>query len=181
MLLPLGVLSVGALLAGWAFHDRFLGPEAAPAFWNGSAVVRTGLIEAMEHVPAWVVYAPGVMFFLGFGAAWWAYMRDRDLPARFVASNRGLYAFLTHKWYFDELYNAIFVRPAFAIGRLFWKRGDAGFIDRFGPDGVSALVAGSSVVAKRFQSGRLTGYALVMLVGLAAGATWVLFPLMAGR
>jgi len=181
MLLPLGVLSVGALLAGWAFHDRFLGLEGAPAFWNGSAVVRTGLIEAMERVPEWVVWTPAAMFFIGLGVAWWAYMRSTDLPAKFVASNRGLYAFLTHKWYFDELYDAVFVRPAFAIGRFFWMRGDAGLIDRFGPDGVAALVADGAAAAKRFQSGRLTAYALVMLIGLAAGATWVLGPLMAGR
>ena len=181
MLLPLAALSVGALLAGWAFHDRFLGPDAAPAFWNGSAVVRSGLIEAMEHVPTWVVWAPGVMFFLGLFAAWYAYMKATDLPAKFVASNRGLYTFLTHKWYFDELYDALFVRPAFAIGRLFWKRGDVGLIDRFGPDGVAAVVADGSVLARRFQSGKLTGYALVMLIGLAAGATWVLAPLMGGR
>jgi NADH-quinone oxidoreductase subunit L len=181
MLLPLAVLSVGALLAGWAFHDRFLGLEGAPAFWNGSAVVRTHLIEAMESVPAWVVWTPSVAFFVGLGIAYWAYMRDRDLPARFVASNRGLYAFLTHKWYFDELYNLVFVRPAFALGRLFWKRGDAGFIDRFGPDGVSALVADGAGLAKRLQSGAIYAYALVMLIGLAAGATWVLFPLMGGQ
>ena len=181
MLLPLAVLSVGALLAGWAFHDRFLGPEGAVAFWNGSAVVRPALAEAMERIPVWVAWTPAAAFFLGLGLAWLAYVRDRDLPARFVASNRGLYAFLTHKWYFDELYDTVFVRPAFAIGRLFWKRGDAGLIDRFGPDGVSAVVASGAGLAKRFQSGLVYSYALVMLIGLAAGATWVLAPLMAGR
>ena len=181
MLLPLVVLSVGALFAGWAFHDVFLGPERAAEFWHGSAVVRGGLAEAMEHVPEWVVWTPGVVMLVGFVGAYIAYMRSTDLPAKFVASNRGLYAFLTHKWYFDELYNAIFVRPAFAIGRFFWKRGDAGLIDRFGPDGVSALVASGAGAAKRFQSGAIYAYALVMLIGLAAGATWVLAPLMGGR
>ncbi|QXQ04844.1 NADH-quinone oxidoreductase subunit L [Sphingosinicellaceae bacterium] len=181
MLLPLVVLSVGALFAGWAFHDVFLGPERAAEFWHGATVVRGGLAEAMEHVPEWVVWTPGAVMLIGFVGAWFAYMRATDLPAKFVASNRGLYAFLTHKWYFDELYNAIFVRPAFAIGRFFWKRGDAGLIDRFGPDGVSALVASGAGAAKRFQSGAIYAYALVMLIGLAAGATWVLAPLMGGQ
>ena len=181
MLLPLAALSLGALAAGFAFHDRFLGPGAAAAFWNGSAVVRPALAEAMERVPAWVTWSPGIAMLLGFALAWWAYMRSPEIPAKFVRDNRGLYAFLTHKWYFDALYDAIFVRPAFAIGRSFWKRGDVGLIDRFGPDGVAALIEGGSVVARRFQSGKLTGYALVMLIGLAAGATWVLAPLMGGR
>ena len=180
MLVPLGLLSVGALAAGWAFHDRFLGPEAAAAFWNGSAVVRHGLSEAMEAVPTWVVWAPGVMFFAGLLIAYQNYMRSPTAPANFVRHNKGLYAFLTHKWYFDELYDRMFVRPAFAIGRLFWQRGDVGIIDRFGPDGVAAAVAQGSVAAKRFQSGAVYAYALVMLIGLAAAATWVLRPAFAG-
>lgn len=177
MLLPLGVLSVGALLAGWAFHDQFIGAEAAPEFWHGSAVFREGLAHAMHEVPAWVVWTPGAVMLIGFLVAFWAYMRATGVPAKFVAANPGLYKFLTHKWYFDELYDLIFVRPSFALGRLFWKRGDAGFIDRFGPDGVSAVVASGAVAAKRLQSGAIYAYALVMLIGLAAGATWVLFPL----
>ena len=180
MLLPLGLLSVGALAAGWAFHDRFLGPEAAAEFWNGSAVFRHGLAEAMERVPTWVVWTPAVAFFAGLLIAYQNYLRSPSAPANFVRHNKGLYAFLTHKWYFDELYAAVFVRPAFAIGRLFWQRGDVGLVDRFGPDGVAALVASGSLVAKRFQSGAVYAYALVMLIGLAAAATWVLRPAFAG-
>ena len=180
MLVPLALLSVGALLAGWAFHDRFLGPEAAGAFWNGSAVFRHSLAEAMERVPLWVVWTPGVVMLLGFALAWRNYIAFPEAPARFVASNKSLYAFLTHKWYFDELYDRIFVRPAFAVGRLFWQRGDVGVIDRFGPDGVSAVVASGAVAAKRFQSGAVYAYALVMLVGLAAAATWALGAARAG-
>ncbi len=180
MLLPLGLLSVGALVAGWAFHDRFLGPDAAAQFWNGSAMFRHGLAEAMERVPTWVVWTPAVAFFAGLLIAYQNYMRSPSAPANFVRHNKGLYAFLTHKWYFDELYDLIFVRPAFAIGRLFWQRGDVGLVDRFGPDGVAALVASGSAAAKRFQSGAVYAYALVMLIGLAAAATWVLRPAFAG-
>ncbi|WP_419814668.1 NADH-quinone oxidoreductase subunit L [Glacieibacterium sp.] len=176
MMLPLAVLSVGALLAGWAFHTQLLGPETGGHFWNGSTVFRPALAEAMEHMPAWVVWTPGTVMLIGFLFAWNNYLRNPDAPSRFVARTPGLYAFLTHKWYFDELYDMIFVRPAMALGRFFWKRGDAGVIDRFGPDGVARLVDASSGVARRFQSGYVYSYALVMLIGLAAAATWVLRP-----
>ena len=176
MLLPLAVLSVGALLAGWAFHEQLLGAETAGAFWNGSTVFRHGLAEAMHHVPTWVVWTPAVVMLIGFVIAWNNYMRDTTAPARFVARIPGVYAFLTHKWYFDELYDLIFVRPAFALGRFFWKRGDQGTIDRFGPDGIAAAVVATTGVARRFQTGYVYSYALVMLIGLAAAATWVLRP-----
>ena len=172
MLLPLGVLSIGALFAGFVFHDAFLGPEAGAAFWRGSAIFHAGLATATEHLPAWVVWTPGVAFFLGLFLAAQLYLRDIGGPARFTATFRGLYAFLVHKWYFDELYDWLFVRGAFGFGRLFWRWGDQGLIDRFGPDGVAALVGDSAAVAKRFQSGYLYSYALVMLIGVAAAATW---------
>ena len=172
MLLPLGVLSIGALFAGFVFHGVFLSPEGGAAFWRGSATFHADLATATEHLPAWVVWTPGVAFFLGLGLAAQNYLRDVDAPARFTATFRGLYAFLVHKWYFDELYSFVFVRGAFFSGRLFWKRGDQGIIDRFGPDGVAAMVSDSAAVAKRFQSGYVYTYALMMLIGVAAAATW---------
>ena len=172
MLVPLAVLGIGALFAGFVFHSAFLGPDTASAFWRGSAVVHRDLAEATEHVPAWVVWTPAVAFFAGLGLAAQYYLRDRDAPARFVTAFGGLYAFLVHKWYFDELYKLVFVRGALWFGRLFWKVGDAGIIDRFGPDGVTRLIGGTAGVAKRFQSGYLYSYALVMLIGVAAAATW---------
>ena len=180
MLVPLMVLGAGALLAGYVFHPMFVGPEGA-AFWRGSVAFRTQLAEAAEHVPTWVVWAPSVVFFLGLLTAWYYYIRRPDAPAAVVAQTRGLYAFLTHKWYFDELYDLLFVRPAFAVGRLFWVRGDQGIIDRFGPDGISAAVAASSRAAKRFQTGYVYSYALVMLVGLAAAAAWFMPLGLAGK
>ncbi len=170
MLLPLGVLSVGALFAGFVFHGVFLGPDA-DTFWRGSAFVHRDLAEAMERVPAWVVWTPGVAFFLGLFLAAQNYLRDLEAPQRFTEGFRGLYTFLVHKWYFDELYGLLFVRGAFAFGRLFWAT-DRNVIDRFGPDGVTAVVGESAVLAKRFQSGYLYTYALMMLVGVAAAATW---------
>jgi NADH-quinone oxidoreductase subunit L len=101
-------------------------------------------------------------------------MLRRDWPARFTKTFPGLYAFLLNKWYFDELYDRLFVRPAFALGRLFWHQGDQGTIDRFGPNGAAAVVALTSRVSHRLQSGYVYTYALVMLLGLAAAATWAM-------
>ena len=171
MLLPLGVLSVGALFAGFAFHGVFLGPDTAPAFWRGSAVVHSDLAKATEHLPPWVVWAPAVAFFLGLGLAAQNYLRDVGAPKRFADTFHGLYAFLVHKWYFDELYGLVVIRGAVVFGQLFWAT-DRNVVDRFGPDGVTRVVSESAVLAKRFQSGYLYTYALMMLVGVAAAATW---------
>ncbi len=175
MLIPLLLLGTGALLAGWVWHEDFVGVEAGAQFWRGSIAFREHLAHAMHEVPLWVVWAPAVAFFAGLLGAWYAYLRAPALPAKLAAALPTLYAFLTHKWYFDELYDAIFVRPAFAIGRWFWVRGDQQTIDRFGPDGAAAAVAGGARLAGRFQSGFVTSYALVMLIGLAAAAAWF-FP-----
>ncbi|WP_299327423.1 NADH-quinone oxidoreductase subunit L [Parasphingopyxis sp.] len=174
MLVPLGVLSLGAVFAGYLFYYPFGYAEEGEIFWAGSIALDTHLLHAIHEVPTWVKYAPGAVMLTGLAIAWLAYIKYTDWPAKFVDQFRVLHAFLYNKWYIDELYNAIFVKPAFAIGRFFWKRGDKGFIDRFGPDGVSALVASGTGVAKRFQSGYLYTYALVMLIGLVAAATWAI-------
>jgi NADH-quinone oxidoreductase subunit L len=168
------VLSIGALLAGIVFHGAFVGAATGEGFWRGSLVFDEHLMHAMHEVPGWVTQTPAVAMILGFLIAWWAYIRDPSLPGRVAASARGIYAFLLHKWYFDELYDLVFVRPAFALGRLLWKRGDEGTIDRFGPDGVAAVIAGTGAAARRLQSGYVYTYALVMLLGLAAAATWAM-------
>ncbi len=183
MLVPLFLLGAGALVAGWVWHLHFVGPEAGTEFWRGSIAFRAELAEAMEHVPAAIVWAPAVTFFLGLVGAWYAYLKAPELPGKVAGAVPALYRFLTHKWYFDELYDAIFVRPAFAIGRLLWVRGDQQTIDRFGPDGAAAAIAGGARVAKRFQSGYVYSYALVMLIGLAAAAAWFVVgaPMVGGR
>jgi NADH-quinone oxidoreductase subunit L len=174
MLVPLFVLGAGALGAGWLWHEHFVGAEQGAAFWRGSIAFREHLMHAMHEVPAWVIWTPSVAFFTGLAAAWFAYLKSPDLPGKVAGAVPALYRFLTHKWYFDELYDAIFVKPAFAIGRLLWVRGDQRIIDRFGPDGVAAAVAGGARAAGRFQSGFVYSYALVMLIGLAAAAAWFL-------
>ncbi|MBC7985065.1 MAG: NADH-quinone oxidoreductase subunit L [Sphingomonadaceae bacterium] len=174
ILVPLVVLAGGAILAGFLFHGAFLEAEEGAHFWAGSIAFDTHLMHAMHEVPLWVKLSATAAMLLGLATAFLAYIRYKDWPARFTQTFRGLYAFLLNKWYFDELFHILFVLPSFAIGRLFWKRGDEGTIDRFGPDGVAAVVASGSTLARRLQSGYLYTYALVMLLGLAAAATWAM-------
>ena len=174
MLVPLVVLSIGAVFAGFVFAPTFIGPETAGEFWRGSVAFNVALMEHVEHLPGLVKLAATIAMVTGFVVAIWAYMLDRTVPARFVANFGGLYRFLLHKWYFDEVYDFLFVRPAFALGRVFWQRGDQGTIDRFGPNGMAALVQLGTNASRKLQSGYVYTYALVMLIGLAAAATWAM-------
>lgn len=171
MLLPLGILSLGAVLAGFVFHHQFID---AAAFWNGAIFYNEGLIHAMHGVPGWVKLTATVVMVIGFAGAYIAYIAKPDIPAKFVAAFGPLHNFVFRKWYFDELYDAVFVKPAFRLGRAFWQLGDIGTIDRFGPNGIAWVVERSSVAAKRVQSGYVYTYALIMLLGLVAAVTYVL-------
>jgi NADH-quinone oxidoreductase subunit L len=175
MLIPLAVLATGALVAGFAFSEYFVGHHYAE-FWKGSLAAPSGhnIYEEMHHVPAWVRYSPAVMMLLGFGLAYAFYIRDPSRPARTAREHPILYRFLLNKWYFDELYDRIFVRPAMWLGRFFWKQGDGRIIDGLGPDGVSARVLDVTRGVVRLQSGYLYHYAFAMLVGVAALITWYL-------
>ncbi|NCP10772.1 MAG: NADH-quinone oxidoreductase subunit L [Sphingomonadales bacterium] len=174
MLVPILVLAVGAVFAGQLFHHAFVDAEGGLAFWNGSLAFDAHLAHASHEVPSWVLFTPLVVMLIGLWIAYNNYIRDPDAPRRFTEMFGPLYAFLLNKWYFDELYNAIFVRPAFWLGRVLWQRGDVGLIDRFGPDGAARAVQGGSVLTGRLQSGYLYTYALVMLLGLAGLATWAM-------
>ena len=173
MLVPLGLLSLGAVFAGFVFHGAFIS-EGEGAFWKGSLAFSEHVLHAMHHVPLWVKWAPFTVMALGFATAWYAYLKNPRFPAAFVAQFSVIHRFVFNKWYFDELYNFLFVRPAFWLGRVFWKVGDVGIIDRFGPNGAAWVVAQGSRVAQRVQSGYLYSYALVMLIGLVMGISWVM-------
>jgi NADH-quinone oxidoreductase subunit L len=129
----------------------------------------------LHHVPGmtYIGYFAGFLFALFFYAYLYAAGSvSNDLPQRTAETWDGLYAFLLNKWYFDELYNFVFVRPAFWLGRTFWKRGDEQTIDGFGPNGVSAMVAGIAARARKLQSGYVYHYAFAMIIGLALVVTW---------
>ena len=174
MLVPLALLSVGAVAAGIVFHHAFIDVEEGAHFWAGSIAFDEHLMHAIHEVPLWVKLSPAIVMLLGLLLAWNAYIRDPGIPARFTEHFRLLHAFLYQKWYFDQIYDTLLVRPAVALGRIFWKRGDEGTIDRFGPDGAAAAVAAGTRLTARIQTGYLYTYALVMLLGLAAATTWVM-------
>jgi NADH-quinone oxidoreductase subunit L len=176
MLIPLGVLAFGALAAGILFHERFIGHDYV-AFWKGALFTAPGntILEDMHHVPAWVVWSPFVAMLIGLALAWYMYLRSPGTPARIAAQHPYLYRFLLNKWYFDELYDALFVRPAKDFGRFLWRTGDGRIIDGLGPDGVSARVLDVTRGVVRIQTGYVYHYAFAMLVGVAALVTWYLF------
>jgi NADH-quinone oxidoreductase subunit L len=168
MLVPLGVLAVGATFAGMAFIHFFLG-TGAQAFWNASIFVG----KAGEgELPMWVELAPLTLTIIGFAIAYYYYILHPDLPRKLAARRGMLYLFLYNKWYFDELYDFLFVHPAMWLGRFLWKRGDGTVIDGLGPDGIAARVLDASRGAVRLQSGYVYHYALAMLLGVVALATW---------
>jgi NADH-quinone oxidoreductase subunit L len=176
MLIPLVALALGATFAGVVFRYWFIG-GGFEGFWRDSLFVGPDnhILEEMEHVPALVSLSPTLMMVGGLLVAIYMYLVDRTAPKRLADLFPPLYQFLLNKWYFDELYDAIFVRPAFAIGRLFWKGGDGAIIDGLGPDGITARVLDVTRGAVRLQSGYVYQYAFAMLLGVAALATWYLF------
>ena len=171
MLIPLVVLSLGAVFAGFVFYEPFVDAEG---FWKGSVFFNENLVHTMHGVPLWVKLTATIAMLLGLTIAWLSYIRNPKLPEAAAEQLGPIYRFFLNKWYFDELYNFLFVKPAFWLGRVFWKVLDIGIIDRFGPDGAAWVVRQGSVGAKRFQSGMLNTYALIMLLGLVAAITWVL-------
>ncbi len=173
MLIPLYVLAAGALFAGLLFKDAFIGDQAA-AFWKQSLFYAQNnkVLEDMHHVPAFVALIATYMMLIGLIIAAWFYVFSPDVPARLAQQHRPAYLFLLNKWYFDELYDLIFVRPAFWLGRLFWKGGDGRMIDGLGPNGISARVDDLAGRVARLQTGYIYHYAFAMLIGVAAIITW---------
>jgi NADH-quinone oxidoreductase subunit L len=171
MRIPLMVLSLGALLAGAIFYSIFVG-ENSSIFWEGTLELHEG-----EHheLPIVVLFAPLIATLIGLGIAYHYYIKHPEVAARMAARQSALYLFLYNKWYFDELYDAVFVRPAKALGRFLWKKGDGETIDGLGPDGVSARVLEAARSAVRLQSGYVYHYAFAMLIGATALVTWFLF------
>src|ERR1019366_4783641 len=173
MLIPLGVLALGSLFAGLVFAHDFIG-EGFGEFWKGALFLgpNNHILEAREDVPGFAKQLPTLLMVFGFFVAALFYLIAPSIPARLAQGARPLYEFLLNKWYFDELYDVIFVRPAFWLGRLFWKGGDGAIIDRLGPDGVAARVVDVTGRVVKLQSGYIYHYAFAMLVGLAAVTTW---------
>ena len=175
MLIPLGVLGFGALFAGLIFGGSFIG-HGLEEFWKDSLShdPKNHIMHDMHDVSLGVGLLPTLMMAGGFGLAWLMYIRYPGSAARLAATHQGLYKFLLNKWYFDELYDFLFVRPAFWLGRLFWKGGDGRIIDGLGPDGIAARVLQGSSQVVKLQTGYVYHYAFAMMIGVAAFISWYL-------
>ena len=177
MLVPLFVLAAGAALAGYVFEDFFIGPERLE-FWKDSVLVLPDHdpITASEAMHGVLEFLPLIAGGLGIVTAYLCYSIEPDIPARLAMQYRALYQFLLNKWYFDELYDRLFVRNAFSLGDGLWKTGDGKIIDRFGPDGVANATRDLAREASRLQTGYVYHYAFAMLIGVVALVTWYLLP-----
>ena len=176
MLVPIALLAVGAAVTGEIFSADFIGVDR-DGFWRGamSTLTSAKLLDQTEHLPAWVTWSPLVMTALGFAGAWYAYIRHEGMGAR-IAANKGIvWSFLYNKWYFDEIYDAIFVKGAKALGDLFWKGGDKALIDGLGPDGVATVSYAIGRGTGRAQTGYVYHYAFVMLLGVAGLLSYALW------
>jgi len=174
MLIPIGILAAGSILAGFPFKELFAG-HAVEEFFRESLKMHPGIIEEMHHIPDAIAYLPTIMMAIGAYVAYVFYVQRPYIPVELARQHQMLYQFLLNKWYFDELYDLIFVRPAKWIGRVLWKVGDGYIIDGFGPDGVSARVLDVTRNAVRLQTGYLYHYAFAMLIGVAGLITWFMF------
>jgi NADH-quinone oxidoreductase subunit L len=176
MLIPLGVLAVGAVFAGMIWYKPFFGSTAYVADWFGASIFMAegnDLVSLAHYVPAWVKVSPFVAMLGGLGLAYLFYIRRPDLPAKLAANQPILYQFLLNKWYFDEIYDALIVRPTFALGRFLWKSGDGRTIDGFLNGLTLGVLPMLNRIYGRAQSGYVYHYAFAMVLGIAALVTWV--------
>ena len=176
MVVPLLLLALGAVAAGFAFVEHFVGDHQAE-FWRGAIFTAptNHVLEHAHHVPQWVLYAPLVASMLGLAIAFYIYVLREGLGARMAAKEGPVWSFLYNKWFFDELYNATFVRAARGLGDLFWKVGDQKIIDGVGPNGVAAVSAAIGRRTGKLQTGFVYHYAFVMLLGVAGLLSFALF------
>ncbi len=175
MLIPLVILSFGALFSGAVFAGLFVGGEQT-GFWAGSIFTAADnqILVELKQVPGWVVLSPLIMMISGFVLAWVMYIYRPAWPGEIAEQHDLVYKFLLNKWYFDEIYDFIFVRPAKWLARLFWKGGDGYVIDGFGPDGIAANVLRVTRRMVALQTGYVYHYAFVMLLGVAGFVSWLM-------
>ena len=171
MLVPLLFLALGAIFAGYAFKDYFIGSQFIQ-FWNSSIFFLKEFV--LLHPPLWFLLLTPILVLLAIPLSYYFFVKDKKSLDGFVEINKPLYNFLVNKWYFDELYDFLFVKPAKKIGTFFWKIGDGTIIDGLGPDGLTKLVKSVSDKAVQFQSGFLYHYAFVILIGLSILLTYMM-------
>jgi NADH-quinone oxidoreductase subunit L len=170
MLIPSCLLAVGAIISGILFKEIFIGSDTQ--FWNNSILFLQTIQH--DHPPTWLLVITPLIVIVTIPTAYYLFVKNEGIVKNLVLKNQLLYNFLLNKWYFDDLYNFVFVEPIKKIGLFFWKKGDINTIDRYGPDGLSRLVKIISDKAVNFQSGYLYHYAFVMLIGFSAFLTYLI-------
>ena len=172
MLIPLIILSIGAIFAGFIFKDLFLGHEGINDYWSESIFFLKPL--STDHPPTWFLFLTPILVTISIPISYYLFVKNKILPETIVSINQPLYKFLVNKWYFDELYEFIFIKTSKKIGLFLWKIIDVKIIDSFGPDGIALLIKKISVKANKFQSGYIYQYAFIMLLGLSALLTFLI-------
>jgi len=171
MLIPLFFLGIGALFAGFLFKETFIGHHSND-FWKTSIFFINEIKH--DHIPLWLLLITPILVVISIPLSFYYYISNTRILEEFKNTSLPLYNFLLNKWYIDELYNSVFVNPAKKIGSFFWKKGDVGTIDRFGPDGISKLIKIISNKAGRLQTGFIYDYAFAMLIGLSILLTYLI-------
>ena len=172
MILPLILLAIGSVFTGYFFKDLFIGFEKSYQFWSSSIFFLEPLSN--EHPPNWFLFLTPTLVVFSIPLSFYLFVKRKDLLVYIVDGNRPFYNFLKNKWYFDEIYDYIFVKSLKNIGIYFWKKIDELIIDRFGPDGISNIIKILSNKAVKFQSGYIYQYAFIMLVGFSALLTYLI-------
>jgi len=172
MLIPLIVLAIGAIFAGFLFKDLFIGHGEENHFWGESIKFLNPL--STDHPPLWIILITPILVLLSIPIAYYLFVKNKETVNQFAQFNKPLYNFLVNKWYFDELYNIIFIQSSKKMGLFFWKIVDIKIIDRFGPDGISSIIKNLSIKASKFQSGFIYQYAFMILLGLSALLTFLI-------
>ena len=172
MLVPLVILAIGAVFSGFLFKDLFIGHGDYTSFWGDSIKFLSPL--SSEHPPLWFLLLTPTLVLISIPIAYYLFVKNKELPDQFAQLNKPLYNFLVNKWYFDELYNILFIQSSKKIGFFFWKSIDVKIIDKFGPDGISSLIKTLSIKASKFQSGFIYQYAFMILIGFSALLTFLI-------
>ena len=172
MLVPLILLAVGAIGSGFLFKDLFIGHQSSIEFWKSSILFLNPISH--NHIPMWLLLLTPILVIISIPIAYHLFLKDRKFLDKFVDSHRQVYEFLLNKWYFDEIYEAVFVKPLKKLGLFLWKSGDIKTIDQFGPDGFAKMVKFFSNKAVQFQNGYIYHYAFVMLVGFSILLTYLI-------
>ena len=172
MLIPLIFLAAGAIFSGITFKELFIGNEVSNFFWRDSIFFLKPLSN--EHPPFWFLVLTPILVIISIPIAYYFFLKNKNLSEQIVKVNKPLHQFLVNKWYFDELYDAIFVKPSKKFGIFLWKFFDLKIIDGFGPDGISILIKKFSIKANKFQSGYIYQYAFIMLLGFSALLTFLI-------